>query len=84
MARVTLVKDENGCRVEKYSLEPCFTHVNNGKYTVYMLKDYTDELARTHSKYGGDLRVADIWAKFNEIVGVEPEPEPEPAEVPAA
>ncbi len=71
MARVTLVKDEAGCRIDKYSLEPCFTHVSGGKYTVYMLRDYTDELARTHSKYGGSLSTADIWNKFYEITGVQ-------------
>ena len=69
MARVTLVKDGEGCRVEKYSLEPCFTHLSGGKYTVYMLKDYTDELARSHAKYGGSLSTAAIWDKFYEITG---------------
>lgn len=69
MARITLVKDENGCRVEKYSMEPCFTHVSGGKYTVYMLEDYGDELAAVHSKYGGALRTDKIWSKFEEIMG---------------
>ena len=68
MARVTLVKDENGCRVEKYSLEPCFTHLSGGKYTVYMLADYTDELARTHTRFGGSLTVQRIQEKFDEIM----------------
>lgn len=71
MARVTFVKDEKGARVEKYSLEPYFTHVSGGKYTVYMLKDYTDELARTHSKYGGSLTTEKIWNKFYAITGDE-------------
>ena len=71
MAKVTLVKDEAGCRVEKYSLEPCFTHVSGGKYTVYMLADYSDELAAGHSKYGGALRTEKIWNKFEEITGIE-------------
>ncbi len=70
MARVTLVKDGNGARVESYSFEPCFTHVASGKYTVYMLKDYTDELARTHSKYGGSLTTDMIWKRYNEIMGL--------------
>ncbi len=69
MARVILVKDENGARVADYSLEPCFTHVSGGKYTVYMLKDYTDELAARHSKYGGSLKPEQIWNKYNEITG---------------
>lgn len=68
MARVTLVKDENGARIEGYSLEPLFTHVSGGKYSVYMLSDYTDELAASHSKYGGSLRVDMIWNKYNDIV----------------
>lgn len=71
MARITFVKDEQGARIEKYSLEPCFTHVEGGKYTVYMLKDYSDDLAVRHSKYGGSLSVEKIRAKFDEIVGNE-------------
>ena len=73
VARVTLVKDESGCRIEKYSLEPCFTHVSGGKYTVYMLDDYSDELARTHSKYGGSLTVERIRKTFDGIVNVSEE-----------
>lgn len=69
MARITLVKDNDGVRVENYSLEPCFTHVSGGKYTVYMLNDYTDDLARTHSKYGGSLTTDKIWNKYYEITG---------------
>lgn len=71
MAKVTLVKDEQGCRVEKYSLEPCFTHLSGGKYTVYMLADYTDELARTHFRHGGSLTVQKIREKFDSIMNWE-------------
>lgn len=67
MARLTLVKDVFGARVSAYSLEPCFTHVSGGDYTVYMLKDYTDDLAARHSKYGGNLTTQRIWDKFYEI-----------------
>lgn len=71
MARVTLIKDELGARVEGYSLLPCFTHVSDGSYTVYSLDDYTDELAGRHSKYGGALTVQKIWDKFHEITDTE-------------
>ena len=70
MARVTLIKDKLGARVEGYSLLPCFTHVSDGIYTVYDLNDYTDELARRHSKYGS-LTVQKIWDKFHEITDAE-------------
>ncbi len=70
MARVTLVKDDFGARVRDFSLEPCFTHVSGGKYTVYPLEDYTDELARTHSKLGG-LTVQAIYDEFYRITGFE-------------
>ncbi len=73
MARITLIKDKDGARVDSFSLEPCFTHVSGGQYTVYMLEDYTDELARTHSKYGGSLSVARIRETFDEIVGTKEE-----------
>lgn len=71
MARVTLVKDENGARVEEYSLLPCFTHIENGKYSVYMLNDYSDDMAKKHSKYGGGLTTEKIMQKFEEITGAE-------------
>ncbi|MGN1098371.1 MAG: CapA family protein [Clostridia bacterium] len=69
MARVTLIKDENGARVADYSLDPFFTHVSGGKYTVYKLTDYTDDMSRTHSKYGGSLTTEMIWKKYYEITG---------------
>ncbi len=70
MARITLVKDGDGARIESYSMEPCFTHVSGGKYTVYMLSDYTDDLARAHSKFGGSLTVERIRKRFSEITGL--------------
>ena len=80
MARVTLVKDGFGARVQDYSLQPCFTHVSDGTYTVYMLDDYTDDLARRHSKYGS-LTVHKIWDKFYEITGITEEGAEAPSSV---
>ena len=64
VARLKLVKNQLGARIADYSLEPCFTHVSDGRYTVYMLEDYTDELAARHSKYGGTLTVQRIRDEF--------------------
>lgn len=47
MARVTLVKDADGCHIANYDLVPVVSHQEEGYggYTTYLLSDYTDELA---------------------------------------
>lgn len=47
MAKITLVKDKNGCCISKYSLVPIVTHRELGyeRYSSYKLKDYSDVLA---------------------------------------
>ncbi len=47
MAKITLIKDKDGCRVGKYSLTPIVSHREFGyeAYSSYKLADYTDVLA---------------------------------------
>jgi poly-gamma-glutamate synthesis protein (capsule biosynthesis protein) len=50
MAKVTIVKDEKGTRIQNYSMDPLVTHISSGSksYTVYKLKDYTESLAKSN------------------------------------
>ena len=50
MADITISKEKEKTFVEKYEMRPTVTHVSDGKYTAYMLSDYTDELAKRHSR----------------------------------
>ena len=47
MARVTLVKDADGCHIANYDLVPVVSHqeAGYGGYTTYPLSQYSDELA---------------------------------------
>ena len=55
LARVALVKDADGPRVEGYELWPTVTHMAAGTaYTTYRLADYTDDLAA--QSYAGVTR----------------------------
>ena len=47
-------------------MHPTVTHVSDGKYSVYMLADYTDELARKHTRCP-NLTVEKLKELFNEI-----------------
>lgn len=55
LAKVTLVKDADGPRIESYELWPTVTHMAAGTaYTTYKLADYTDDLAA--QSYAGVTR----------------------------
>lgn len=51
MAKLTLVKDKNGCYVKKYNLTPIVTHKLFGPklITSYKLQDYNDSLASSNA-----------------------------------
>ena len=69
MADVTLVKENDKVRIEKYQMHPTVTHVSDGKYSVYMLADYTDELAKKHTRCPG-LTVEKLKKLYNDIRGI--------------
>ncbi len=70
MADVTITKENGAAKVEKYTMHPTVTHVSDKKYTAYMLYDYTDELAKTHSRAYG-LTVDKLKKLYDEIINIE-------------
>lgn len=66
MADVTIVKKEGKVYVENYDMLPLVTHVSDKKYSVYMLSDYTDELAKKHTRCP-NLTVEKISTLFESI-----------------
>lgn len=70
MASVTITKDKEKTFVEAYEMLPTVTHVSGGKYTAYMLEDYTDDLAKTHTRAAG-LTTEKLWARFNRVMEIQ-------------
>lgn len=69
LAEITLERDESGsCSVQSAVLKPVVTHRGSGEdYTVYLLSDYTDELAQT--SWDGDLTPEEATRRCTEILG---------------
>lgn len=54
ISQATVVKDEDGLRVESYSFTPVVCHHEYGTgYSTYLLKDYSQELAERNQDYPG-------------------------------
>lgn len=71
MADFAVVKDENGVRCENATIEPVVTHMEQGCYSAYLLKDYNEELAKKHksrAKYGNRFSVEAYAEVFDNIV----------------
>ena len=71
MADFTIMKDEEGVRCEKAFIEPVVTHMEPGCYSMYLLKDYSEELATKHKhrgKYGQRFTIEAYQEVFNNIV----------------
>lgn len=69
MASVTIVKEDGKTFVESYEMLPTVTHAENGKYTAYMLSDYTDELAKKHRRASG-LTVEKLQSLFDKVMAI--------------
>ena len=69
MASVTIAKENGKAYIESYDILPSVTHVSGGKYCIYMLEDYTDELATAHSRCGG-LTVQKLRDLFDQIMNI--------------
>lgn len=69
LAEVTLLRDESGaCSVQSATLKPVVTHRGNGEdYTVYLLSDYTNELAQT--SWDADITPEEANRRCTEILG---------------
>ncbi len=74
MADFQIVKDEKGVRAENCVIEPVITHMENGYYSAYLLKDYPEEKLVKHKHKGryGARFTKDAYAEvFNSIVVTE-------------
>lgn len=70
MADFKIVKDENGVRCEQALIKPVVTHMETDYYSLYLLEDYTEDLAKRHKhrgKYGQRFSVEAYAEVFNEI-----------------
>ena len=70
MADVTITKENGTAKVESYNMYPTVTHCSGGKYSVYMLDDYTDELAHSHTRAPG-LTVEKLRTLYDKIINIE-------------
>ncbi|MBQ8808466.1 MAG: CapA family protein [Clostridia bacterium] len=69
MADVTITKDKDKTYVESYKMHPTVTHVSGGKYSAYMLSDYTDDLAKAHTRCRG-LTVEKLQNLYNDVMAI--------------
>ncbi|MBR5535667.1 MAG: CapA family protein [Clostridia bacterium] len=71
MADFKIVKDEKGVRCEDSVIEPVVTHMESGYYSMYLLKDYTEEMEARHKhrrNYGQKFSSEAYAQVFEEIV----------------
>lgn len=72
MARVTIRKTEEGVSVTEAQLEPTVTHISAGcqEYKVYMLEDYTEELAEKHflSERDKTMSISGLWTLCYDMI----------------
>jgi len=70
MADVTISKENGKTFVEHFEMLPTVTHASGGKYTAYMLSEYTDELAAKHSRCAG-LTVEKLQNLYDKVMAIE-------------
>ena len=70
MADVTISKENGRTYVEKYDMLPLVTHAQDKRYSAYMLCDYTDEMAKKHTRCP-NLSVEVLQTLFDKITSIE-------------
>ena len=70
MANITITKDGENVSIDSYEMLPTVTHRENGMYSVYMLSDYTDELAKKNTR-GSTLSVEKLQTMFDDVMNIE-------------
>lgn len=70
MASVTISKEDGQTYVESYEMLPTVAHRSDGKYCVYMLSDYTDELA-AKNRQCPSLTVEKVQNLFDKVMAIE-------------
>ena len=54
--------------IKEYDFIPIVCHYNKTEHSVYLLKDYTEELAQTHLLRGKGLTTEKLWNLWYEII----------------
>lgn len=79
MAKITIEmhvhEDGKDFRIKEYTLEPLVAHWNYGtmEFGVYMLEDYTDEMAAKHGIHrvsSEEFHVEVLWKLYDKIMGM--------------
>ena len=70
MANVTITKEGDKVSVDNYEMLRTVTHRQDGKYSAYMLSDYTDELAKSNTR-GSALTVEKLQTMFDDVMNIE-------------
>lgn len=70
MASVTLKKANGIGFVKDYEMLPTVTHASSNGYSVYMLQDYEDSLAKKHTRCGA-LTVAKLENLYEDVNAIE-------------
>lgn len=69
MADITVTKKNGVTTVTNYAMHPTIAHRQNGKYSVYMLGDYTNELAEKNT-LATELSVDKLQTLFDEVMKI--------------
>lgn len=54
--------------IKEYNFIPIVCHYNKTEHSVYLLEDYTEELAQTHSLRAKGLSIEKLWNLWNKIL----------------
>lgn len=69
MAKVTFVKEDDTCYIESFDMVPIVTHISNGQknFEVYMLQEYTQELASKHKLVSKGLTLDELKKLWEDV-----------------
>lgn len=75
MAEIYLTKTIQGeetisVEIKDYNFIPIVCHYNKNEHSVYLLENYTEELAQSHSLRNKGLTVEKLWNLWNDILGI--------------
>lgn len=73
MADIKLSKTIQGeeildLNIEGYNFIPVVCHYNKNEHSVYLLEDYTEELAQNHSLRKKGLSIEKLWNLWNSVI----------------
>lgn len=72
MAEINLTKTVQGnetyVNIENYDFIPVVTHYNKNEHSVYLLEDYTEELANRHTLKNKRLTIDKLWSLWYQVI----------------